>query len=107
MRPALKQNLQELVDSSIKDFQGKNSLSPGRIVLYTSVKIRNPVLVFHFLQNRFYNTQWYIDNQIPVKIIPYYKENGRYEIDNCVDYPIDVGDYLKIVDLKDSAFLET
>ena len=103
MRTSLKETLENLVISSIKDFKDKkNSLNPKRIVLYTSYKIKNQILVFNYTENRFLNQQYMIDKKIPIEIIPYYgkrhKEKG--------DYPIDIGAFLEGKPLKDSAFLD-
>jgi len=102
MRKELKDTIEELVVSSVKDFKSDKTLKPDRIVLYTSRKLSSETLVFNYTQNRFYNQQYMIDHKIPVVIMPYYGE--RYKKEG--DYSIDMGAFLLHKSLKDSVFLD-
>ncbi len=102
MRQELKDKLEELVFFSVKNFE-KNNLNPERIVLYTTCKIPNEILVFNYTQNRFYNQQYVIDKKTPIVVIPYYKKERHGEKG---DYHIDVGAFLIGKSLKESAFID-
>ncbi len=110
MRKHLKEKIEELVSESVRDIQGKNSLNPKglnpkRIVLHSSCKIKPEysVAIFSYMQNLFYNTQWHIDNSIPVAIIPSYKAERHGEED---DYTIDVGVFLERYFIDTNKFLK-
>lgn len=92
MRENLKKILEELAKDRIRDFNGK-TFTPKRIVLFSSCELKSDVstTIFNYLQNRFYNTQWHIDNPIPIEIMPYYNAERHKQKG---DYIIDVGDYL-------------
>jgi len=102
MRKELKDSIEALVKSSVKDFESENSLNPKRIVLFSSIKLKNPTLVFNYTQNRLYNQQYIIDKKIPVEIFTWYRED-RHKRGG--DYTIDVGAFLN-GKLKDSAYLD-
>lgn len=106
MRKHLKEVLEKIVKSSVIDFEGDNSLNPKRVVLYTSIKLRGDVVitVFNYLQNCFYNTQWHIDNPIPVEIIPCYGKGGCGRKKG--DYSIDVGACLEKFSIRPEEFLK-
>ncbi|MDP3027144.1 MAG: hypothetical protein Q8N63_05520 [Nanoarchaeota archaeon] len=111
MRENLKKILKELVEDSIRDFNGKTfppkriSFTPERIIIFSSHKLKSDAstTIFNYLQNCFYNTQWHIDNPVPVEIIPYYnierdKQEGDYFVDvggSLIKYSIDSNDFLK------------
>jgi hypothetical protein len=101
MKKELKDRIEGLVVSSIKDFKAENGLNPKRIVLCTSIKLLNETLVFNHTQNRFYNQQFMIDHRIPVEIISYYKQE-RHGKEG--DYVVDLGAFLKDKPVKRSAF---
>ena len=103
MRKELKDKLEGLVVSSIKDFKSDNNLNPKRIVLCASVKIPNEILVFNYTQNRFYNHQYMIDNKIPIEIISYYRKE-RHGKEG--DYIVDLGAFLKEKPMELSAFVD-
>lgn len=91
MKDLLKEQIEDLVKTSVNDFKSNNSLPPRRIVLYTSHEIRQQTLIFNYTQNRFYNQQDVIDKKVHVEIIPWYKPE-RHREDG--DYIIDMGIFL-------------
>ena len=94
MDNTLKEDIEKLVASSIKDFNLDNSLNPKRIVLFTKSKkkIRDINLIFNYTQNRFFNQQYVIDNPGSVSVIPFYRQDKDKRKG---DYVIDVIDFLE------------
>lgn len=94
MDNTLKEDIEKLVASSIKDFNLDNSLNPKRIVLFTKSKkkIRDINLIFNYTQNRFFNQQYVIDNPVSVSVIPFYRQDKDKRKG---DYVIDVIDFLE------------
>ncbi len=105
MRKNLKRILEELVEESVRSFNGK-TFAPKRIVLFSSYKLKGDAstIIFNYLQNCFYNTQWHIDNRVPIEIMPYYNDE-RHRKEG--DYIIDVGEFLIKHSIKLDDFLKT
>ncbi len=118
MNKKLKKLFQELVSESIAYFRDeKTSLLPKRIVLFTSVPIKDSSMVFNFTENRFLTEQAGRDKKVPIVIVPYYipllpeqkvsefkyvYRDERYEQEG--DYKIDLGLYLQKKGIRQSDY---
>ena len=102
MRKELKQTLENLVIMKIEEIR-KKGIMPKQIILYTSSKILNKILVFNYTQNRFYNQQMIIDQNIPIVASTYYNPDRHFKEG---DFAIDLGVYLKGESVKSSIFLD-
>lgn len=114
MREEFRVSVERLVVKKIRDLRSREGFGLKRIVLFSSVPVSNPTLVFNHTQNRFFNQQYVIDNSLPIVIIPSYgrvKQNlpgYNPETDKIEgDYTIDVGAFLSQKLLKPSSYLES
>jgi len=118
MNKKLKKLLQELVSESVAYFRHeKTSLLPKRIVLFTSIPIKDPIMVFNFTENRLLTERAGMNIKIPIARVDYYipllagqkvdevehiYKDERYEQEG--DYKIDVGVYLQKKGIKSTDF---
>lgn len=102
MDDTLKNALENIVKDFVNLFEKQKLTLPRRILLCASSDLKNPILVFNYLENCFLNTQFMIDNPTPIKKIDHYKEDKG---SSAGDYIIDLSKYLADFKLKDSSFL--
>jgi hypothetical protein len=102
MDNTLKNALEDVVKTFVDLFEKQKLTPPKKVVLCASSDLKNSTLVFNYLENCFLNTQFMIDNRLPIEKIDYYNEE-RYKTEG--DYIIDISKYLTPFKLKDSSFL--